>query len=243
MDACHRKRNAGRFVVVSCGAIPTGLIESELFGDEKGAFTGAAQRRIGRFEAAQGGTLFLDEVGDLATETQVRLLRVLQERSIERLGSDRVVRLDVRVIAATHVDLEKAVEAGKFREDFYYRLNVVSIAVPPLRERREDIQELAEAFLAKVSGRLEIARASLTEEARNVLVKDSWPGNVRALETRARARNHIGAGLGREARQSGRSIWSAPIPECGRTRSTACRSARASTHRCGAWRDGSSRGR
>lgn len=178
----HSKRSAGRFVAVNCGAIPAGLIESELFGYEQGAFTGAAQRRIGRFEAAQGGTLFLDEVGDLAAETQVRLLRVLQERTIERLGSERTIRLDVRVIAATHVDLEAAVQAGGFREDLYYRLNVVSIAVPPLRERREDIPELADALLLKVSRRLEMAAASLTEEARGVLLRDAWPGNVRELE-------------------------------------------------------------
>lgn len=143
----HSKRSGGRFIAINCGAIPAGLIESELFGHEKGSFTGAAQRRIGRFEAADGGTLFLDEVGDLALETQVRLLRALQERSIERVGSEQSVRIDVRVIAATHVDLEAAVKERRFREDLYYRLNVVSIRLPALRDRLEDIAELSEALL------------------------------------------------------------------------------------------------
>ena len=178
----HSKRSKGRFVAVNCGAIPPGLIESELFGHERGAFTGAAQRRIGRFEAAQGGTLFLDEIGDLAAETQVRLLRTLQERTIERLGSERSIDLDVRVVAATHVDLEQAVKEGAFREDLYYRLNVVSIALPPLRDRSEDVPELAEALLNKVSRRLEIPPASLTPEALAALRVRSWPGNVRELE-------------------------------------------------------------
>lgn len=178
----HSKRASGRFIAVNCGAIPAGLIESELFGHEKGAFTGAAQRRIGRFEAAQGGTLFLDEVGDLAPETQVRLLRALQERTIERLGSERSVRLDVRVIAATHVDLEQAVQERRFREDLYYRLNVVTIALPALRERTEDLPELAEALLRRIAERLETAAPSLTEEALTTLRARRWPGNVRELE-------------------------------------------------------------
>lgn len=178
----HSKRSDGRFIAVNCGAIPPGLIESELFGHEKGAFTGAAQRRIGRFEAAQGGTLFLDEVGDLAPETQVRLLRALQERSIERLGSEQTVRLDVRVVAATHVDLETAVEERRFREDLYYRLNVVSISLPTLRDRSEDIVELAEALLRKISRQLETPAVTLTDEALAQLRARHWPGNVRELE-------------------------------------------------------------
>lgn len=178
----HSRRSRGRFIAINCGAIPAGLIESELFGHEKGAFTGATQKRIGRFEAAHGGTLFLDEVGDLAPETQVRLLRALQERTIERLGSEQSVRLDVRVIAATHVDLEAAVKEGLFREDLYYRLNVVSIRLPALRERMEDIPELAENLLRKVSQRLEMPVASPTEEALDVLRSRVWPGNVRELE-------------------------------------------------------------
>ena len=178
----HSKRSKGRFVAVNCGAIPAGLIESELFGHEKGAFTGASQRRIGRFEAAQGGTLFLDEVGDLAPETQVRLLRALQERTIERLGSDKSIRLDVRVVAATHVDLEAAVKERLFREDLYYRLNVVTIALPALRERTEDLPELTDALLRRVALRLETPATAVTDEAQNALRARTWPGNVRELE-------------------------------------------------------------
>jgi len=178
----HSKRSEGRFIAINCGAIPAGLIESELFGHEKGAFTGAAKRRIGRFEAARGGTLFLDEVGDLAPETQVRLLRALQERSIERVGSGQSIRLDVRVVAATHVDLEAAVKDGRFREDLYYRLNVVSISLPPLRDRVEDVPELAEALLRKISQRLDTPATSVTEDALDVLRSRTWPGNVRELE-------------------------------------------------------------
>jgi DNA-binding NtrC family response regulator len=178
----HSKRSGGRFIAINCGAIPAGLIESELFGHEKGSFTGAAQRRIGRFEAADGGTLFLDEVGDLALETQVRLLRALQERSIERVGSEQSVRIDVRVIAATHVDLEAAVKERRFREDLYYRLNVVSIRLPALRDRLEDIAELSEALLRKISRRTETPVAPPTPQALAVLSARAWPGNVRELE-------------------------------------------------------------
>jgi two-component system response regulator AtoC len=178
----HSKRSAGRFIAINCGAIPAGLIESELFGHEKGSFTGAAQRRIGRFEAAAGGTLFLDEVGDLPAEAQVRLLRALQERTIERVGSEKSIRLDVRVVAATHVDLEAAVKEGRFREDLYYRLNVVPLSLPSLRDRLEDIPELSEALLRKISGRLETPGASITEDALRVLRVRTWPGNVRELE-------------------------------------------------------------
>ena len=178
----HSKRSGGRFVAINCGAIPPGLIESELFGHERGAFTGATQRRIGRFEAADGGTLFLDEVGDLAPETQVRLLRALQERTIERVGSERSVRLNVRVIAATHVDLEAAVRECRFREDLYYRLNVFSIPLPALRDRLEDIAELSEALLRKIVQRAGTPSASLSREALAALRARSWPGNVRELE-------------------------------------------------------------
>lgn len=178
----HSKRADGRFVAVNCAAIPASLIEAELFGHEKGAFTGAAQRRIGRFEAAQSGSLFLDEIGELAPETQVKLLRALQERSIERLGSDRPVRLDVRMIAATHVDLEAAVKAGRFREDLYYRLNVVTIPLPALRERRGDIAELAESLRRRISARLDLPAGELTEAALATLRDRLWPGNVRELE-------------------------------------------------------------
>ncbi len=178
----HSKRAEGRFIAVNCAAIPTALIEAELFGHEKGAFTGAAQRRIGRFEAAHAGSLFLDEIGDLAPETQVKLLRTLQERSIERLGDDRQIPLDVRVMAATHVDLEEAVRAGRFREDLYYRLNVFTVDLPPLSERRDDIPDLAEALLRRIAERLDLPPAPLTQEALEALGRRSWPGNVRELE-------------------------------------------------------------
>ena len=144
-----RSRRAGRaFIGVNCGAIPTSLIASELFGHEKGAFTGATQRRLGRFEAANGGTIFLDEVGDLPPDIQIALLRVLQEREIERVGSDRPIPVDVRVLAATHRDLDKLVSEGKFRQDLLYRLNVVPIMMPSLRERAADIPILVEYFIA-----------------------------------------------------------------------------------------------
>ena len=178
----HSKRADGRFVALNCAAIPDTLIEAELFGHEKGAFTGAAQRRVGRFEAAQGGSLFLDEIGDLAPGTQVKLLRALQERTIERLGSDRPVRLDVRVIAATHVDLEAAVRQGTFREDLYYRLNVVSLRLPALRERLEDLPELAETLRRRIAARLDLPSGEMSAEALAALMSRSWPGNVRELE-------------------------------------------------------------
>jgi len=178
----HSKRADGRFVAVNCAAIPASLIEAELFGHEKGAFTGASQRRIGRFEAAQAGSLFLDEIGELAPETQVKLLRALQERTIERLGSDRAIRLDVRVIAATHIDLEDAVQQGRFREDLYYRLNVVTIPLPALRERRSDIAELSESLRRRVSARLDLPAGELAEDALAALRARRWPGNVRELE-------------------------------------------------------------
>jgi len=172
---------AGRpFVPVNCGAIPPDLLESELFGHEKGAFTGALTARVGRFEFAEGGTLFLDEIGDMPAAMQVKLLRVLQERVFERVGSNRSQRCDVRVIAATHRDLEAAIAAGAFREDLYYRLNVFPIQVPPLRERIEDLPEL----IAQLAGRLEASTGrlvSFTREGLAALAGYSWPGNVREL--------------------------------------------------------------
>jgi len=182
--AIHKKsRRASRaFVSVNCGAIPTALIASELFGHEKGAFTGALQRRLGRFELAQGGTIFLDEVGELAPETQVALLRVLQEREFERVGGDRPIRTDVRVIAASNRDLETAVAEGSFREDLFYRLNVFPIHVPPLRERRGDVKLLVEHFIHRYASQTgkpvrEIQRSSL-----DLLKLYDWPGNVRELQ-------------------------------------------------------------
>ena len=147
-------RKTGPFVAVNCAAISRELVESELFGHEKGAFTGADARRLGRFEAADGGTIFLDEIGDMAPETQAKVLRVLQERSLERVGGTKPIAVDVRVVAATHRDLEKDVREGRFREDLYYRLKVVEIEIPPLRERREDMPALVSRFLEQLAERL-----------------------------------------------------------------------------------------
>jgi len=176
-------RPESKMVIVHCAALSPQLLESELFGHEKGAFTGAAQRRIGRFEQADGGTLFLDEIGEIDAATQVKLLRALSERTIERVGSNSTVKIDVRVIAATNKNLRELVDQGKFREDLYFRLNVVKIEMPPLRTRREDIVLLAGSFLkefAKENGR---PVKPLTDDALELLRHYSWPGNVRELRT------------------------------------------------------------
>ncbi len=175
-------RSTKPFVKVSCSAIPETLLESELFGHEKGAFTGALQRRIGRFEEAHEGTLFLDEIGELSPVLQVKLLRVLQEKEFQRLGSNLSLRTDARVIAATHRNLEEDMKKGQFREDLYYRLNVISIFLPPLRERREDIPTLIDHFLKKYSELNQKKVFDLTKEARMLLLRYSYPGNVRELE-------------------------------------------------------------
>ena len=169
------------FVAVNCAAINRELVESELFGHEKGAFTGADQQRMGRFEAAEGGTIFLDEIGDMATETQAKVLRVLQERQFERVGGTRSVEVDVRVVAATHRNLEKEVEEGRFREDLYYRLKVVQLELPPLRERGEDLPALCDRFLEQVAERLGREKRRLSSEALACLAQHSWPGTVREL--------------------------------------------------------------
>lgn len=186
--AIHERSRRGKhpFVAVDCGSIPPTLIHSELFGYEKGAFTGAAQRREGRIEVAQGGTLFLDEIGDLPLDLQGNLLRFLQESTIQRVGGTRPITVDVRVIAATHVDLEEAVKRGRFREDLYYRLNVLRIPVPALRERDGDIEVLARYFLTefvKDSGK-EVR--GYTTRALEVIRQHGWPGNVRELINRVR---------------------------------------------------------
>ena len=178
----HSPRAARRLVKVNCAAIPETLLEAELFGHERGAFTGAGQRRIGKFEFADGGTIFLDEIGELAPSTQAKLLRVLQDRAIERLGSNLTIPLDVRVLAATNRDLARAVQEGRFREDLYYRLNVVTLTAPPLRERREDIPELARFLLRRCAARLKVAAPALSEQALRWLAAQPWPGNVRELE-------------------------------------------------------------
>jgi Nif-specific regulatory protein len=170
------------FVKVSCAALPDSLIESELFGYEKGAFTGAEQRKKGRFELAEGGTLFLDEIGDINLGTQVKLLRVLQEREFERLGSTETIKVNVRLIAATNKDMERAMAAGTFREDLYYRLNVFSIFVPPLRERKADLLLLVDHFLEKFSREHRKSIKRISTPAIDMLMSYHWPGNVRELE-------------------------------------------------------------
>ncbi|MYM22719.1 AAA domain-containing protein [Duganella sp. FT135W] len=170
------------FVAVNCGALSESLIESELFGHEKGAFTGAATSKPGWFEAADGGTLFLDEVGDLPPSAQVKLLRVLQEREVVRVGSRQPRKVDLRLVAATNVNLEAAVQAGRFREDLYYRLNVARLALPPLRERTGDILPLARHFLEQYAKRLRIAAPELTPTAQQRMLAHAWPGNIRELE-------------------------------------------------------------
>src|SRR3989440_13048724 len=170
------------FVPVNPAAIPEALVESELFGHEKGAFTGAHQRKLGRFELAQGGTLFLDEIGLLRAEVQAKLLRVLQEREIERVGGTRSIKIDVRIVAATNADLKRAVAAGTFREDLYYRLNVVPVAVPPLRARIEDLPRLVDHFVRRYNHEFNKRIQGLTPEALALLAAYAWPGNVRELQ-------------------------------------------------------------
>jgi two-component system, NtrC family, response regulator AtoC len=175
-------RKDGPFVAVNCAAIPENLIESELFGHEKGAFTGADQRKIGKFQFAAGGTLFLDEIGDTSQATQVKLLRVLQEHTFTPVGSNREVKADVRIIAATNRDLEKAIKEGKFREDLYYRLNVMPLFLPPLRDRREDIPDLVHHFVEKFNVEHGARIQGITPEALDILENFHWPGNIRELE-------------------------------------------------------------
>jgi len=184
----HRRsrRADGPFVAINCGAIPETLIESELFGHEKGAFTGAHVQRPGRIETASGGTLFLDEIGELPLLLQVKLLRFLQDQQIERIGGRKPIQVDTRVIAATNVDLQKAMQGGRFREDLFYRLAVVVLNLPPLREREDDVVLLAEAFLKRFAAAEGKRKLKLTKEAFTALQKYSWPGNVRELENRVK---------------------------------------------------------
>jgi len=175
-------RTSRNFVKVNCAALQENLLESELFGHEKGAFTGADKQRIGRFEQADGGTLFLDEIGDMSPSTQAKILRVLQEHEFERLGGTRTLRVDVRLIAATNRDLPSMVQAGLFREDLYYRLNVVSIEMPPLRERKDDIVPLANSFIQRFSAELKKRIDGLEPDAQKLLMRYNWPGNIRELE-------------------------------------------------------------
>jgi DNA-binding NtrC family response regulator len=202
-------RSSGPFLAVDCGAIAEGVLESELFGHARGSFTGATGTRRGLFEEAAGGTLFLDEIGDIGPRVQGQLLRVLQEGEIRRVGESAPIRVDTRVVAATNKDLAEGVKAGKFREDLFYRLNVVTIRIPPLRERREDIPLLAEHFAARHAGD---RGASLTTEAREALLLWDWPGNVRELENavaRALALNPGGTILPEDLPETVRELWQA----------------------------------
>ena len=182
--AIHNRsqRAKGPFIAVNCGAVPPTLFESEFFGHEKGAFTDAREARIGRFEQAQGGTIFLDEVGELALENQVKLLRILQEHEVTKLGGRNPIKLNVRIIAATNVDLKSAVEAARFREDLYWRLNVVKVALPSLRERKEDVALLTDHLIERYNRELGMAVRGIAADARRLLELYAWPGNIRELE-------------------------------------------------------------
>jgi len=182
--AIHKRspRSSRAFVSVNCAAIPTPLMASELFGHEKGAFTGAHQRRLGRFELAEGGTIFLDEIGELPTETQIALLRVLQDQEFERLCGNRPIRANVRVITATHRNLQAAIEAGSFRSDLFYRLNVFPIEIPPLCERKEDIPMLVEYFIERYASKIGKKIRGASKETLNLLQSYPWPGNIRELQ-------------------------------------------------------------
>lgn len=178
----HSRRSRGLLLVVNCVAIPETLLEAELFGHEPGAFTGARGRRIGKFEQADRGTIFLDEIGDVSPGIQAKILRVLHDRSFQRLGGNETIRVDVRVLAATNRQLERAIDEGTFRQDLYHRLNVVSIHIPPLRQRREDVPALVEYFLERFARELGVAKPPITPEALELLQACEWPGNVRELE-------------------------------------------------------------
>jgi nitrogen regulation protein NR(I) len=178
----HSRRSFASLHVVNCAAIPETLLESELFGHERGAFTGAHARRIGKLEQADGGTVFLDEIGDIPLSVQAKLLRLLQEKTLERIGSNETIQLDVRILAATNRNLEQAIADGDFRDDLYHRLNVVTIRLPPLRDRREDIPRLVNYFLDRFCRELKFDKPPVSDEARAVLQAYSWPGNVRELE-------------------------------------------------------------
>lgn len=178
----HSRRNQLPFLAINCAALPESLLESELFGHEKGAFTGADRRRIGKFEQCHGGTLFLDEVGDMAASTQAKMLRLLQEGCFERIGGNETVKVDVRILAATNQNLERLIDQGRFRLDLYYRLRGVTISLPPLRDRVEDIPELAHNFLFRFNRELNTSVSSIAEESLEKLQEYSWPGNVRELQ-------------------------------------------------------------
>ncbi|MGL4677427.1 MAG: sigma-54-dependent transcriptional regulator [Brevinema sp.] len=178
----NSERSQGPFIKVHCGALPESLLESELFGHEKGAFTGATTKRKGRFERADGGTIFLDEIGDISPQVQIKLLRVLQEREFERIGGEETLHTDIRIIIATNKNLREAVAQGIFREDLFYRLNVVEIYIPPLRERKEDIPELAIFFLKQISEKYQKTITNFSPEVLHKFLEYPWPGNIRELQ-------------------------------------------------------------
>jgi DNA-binding NtrC family response regulator len=178
----NSSRSSKPFFKINCAAFNENLLESELFGHEKGAFTGAISKRVGRFEAANGGTIFLDEIGDLPSSTQIKLLRVLQEKAFERVGENIPIKVDVRIIAATNQDLKKLIDMGKFRDDLYYRLNIVHVEIPPLRERKEDIPLIVNVFICELNKEEGYQIRGMSKEAMQILLKYQWPGNVRELE-------------------------------------------------------------
>jgi DNA-binding NtrC family response regulator len=195
-ESIHERsaRAEGPFIAINCAALPAELVQSELFGHEKGAFTGASQQRVGNIEAASGGTLLLDEIGDLPLSLQVHLLRFLETGKIQRIGSNRAIPVDVRVLAATHVALEQAVHDGEFREDLYHRLNVVTLRIPPLRERPEDIEVLARFFFQRFAAERPLRMRGIREEALQSMCRHDWPGNVRELINRMRRAMVMGEG-------------------------------------------------
>jgi len=203
----HSERRERPLVTFNCAALPSSLIESELFGHEKGAFTGAGERRIGRFEVAEGGTVFLDEIGDLTPEVQVKLLRILDDGEFERLGSTQTIRANVRIIAATNRDLERAVADGSFREDLYYRIGVFPIQLPPLRERPEDIPLLAWYFITKYRGVLGKSIDRMPQETMDYLVSYDWPGNVRELDNVIERAMILSHGTSLRIEEAGTTSW------------------------------------
>ena len=205
------KRRDKNFVAINCGAIPENLIESELFGHQKGAFTGAETSRVGKFEYAQGGTVFLDEIESMPLPTQVRLLRVLQERALERLGSNESIKLNIRIITASKIDLRAASDRGEFRADLYYRLNVVTLDLPPLRERREDIPRLFQHFLLVAAARYGKEAPAMPQNATQTLMAFNWPGNVRELRNAAERYVLLGDGCGLHLDDSANLVPCAPM--------------------------------